>query len=138
MRRETRFRAATRLLGAFFLDEVSRIMSNSKRSLSFNQTISEKINLNAEEQRLAEYEEKRALWKRWGTYVSERAWGTVREDYSADGSAWEHFPFEHAHLRAFRWNEDGLAGFCDRNQAMCFSVGLWNGRDPIIKERLFG
>ncbi|MBK8148754.1 MAG: glucosidase [Acidobacteria bacterium] len=77
-------------------------------------------------------------WKRWGPYVSERAWGTVREDYSTDGSAWSYFPFDDAHRRAFRWNEDGLAGICDRRQNLCFAVALWNGRDPILKERLFG
>jgi len=77
-------------------------------------------------------------WKRWGPYLSERAWGTVREDYSPDGSAWDYFPFDHSHLRAFRWNEDGLAGICDRRQYLCFSIALWNGRDPILKERLFG
>ncbi len=77
-------------------------------------------------------------WKRWGPYLSERAWGTVREDYSPDGSAWDYFPFDHAHLRAFRWNEDGLAGICDRRQHLCFAVALWNGQDPILKERLFG
>jgi hypothetical protein len=77
-------------------------------------------------------------WKRWGPYVSERQWGTVREDYSADGSAWSYLPFEHAHLRAYRWGEDGLAGICDRHQYVCFALALWNGRDPILKERLFG
>lgn len=94
--------------------------------------------MNAEEKRLAEYRERRTNWKHWGTYLAERAWGTVREDYSADGAAWEYFPFEHAHLRAFRWNEDGLAGLCDRDQQICFALSLWNGRDAILKERLFG
>src|SRR5207302_13411 len=77
-------------------------------------------------------------WKRWGPYLAERAWGTVREDYSADGQAWEYFPHDHARSRAYRWNEDGLAGFCDRHQSICFAIALWNGRDPILKERLFG
>lgn len=94
--------------------------------------------MNTEEKRLADYRERKTNWKRWGTYLAERAWGTVREDYSADGSAWEYFPFEHAHLRAFRWNEDGLGGLCDRDQEICFAVSLWNERDPILKERLFG
>jgi Mannosylglycerate hydrolase MGH1-like glycoside hydrolase domain len=94
--------------------------------------------MDAERRRLQESAEKRAHWKRWGPYVSERAWGTVREDYSADGDAWHYFPFEHAHLRAYRWNEDGLAGICDRQQRLCFALALWNGRDPILKERLFG
>src|SRR5437588_4796161 len=77
-------------------------------------------------------------WKAWGPYLSERQWGTVREDYSPDGNAWEYFPHDHARSRAYRWNEDGLAGICDRRQFICFSLALWNGRDPILKERLFG
>ena len=77
-------------------------------------------------------------WKQWGPYVSERQWGTVREDYSADGTAWDHFPHEHARSRAYRWGEDGLAGFSDADQLVCLSLGLWNGCDPILKERLFG
>ena len=77
-------------------------------------------------------------WRRWGPYLSERQWGTVREDYSADGSAWEYFPHDHARSRAYRWGEDGLAGLCDDHQRLCFAVALWNGRDPFLKERLFG
>jgi hypothetical protein len=77
-------------------------------------------------------------WQRWGTYVSDRAWGTVREDYSATGEAWEYFPHDHARSRAYRWNEDGLAGFCDRDQHICLGVAVWNERDAILKERLFG
>jgi hypothetical protein len=77
-------------------------------------------------------------WQRWGTYLSDRAWGTVREDYSADGTAWDYFPHDHARSRAYRWNEDGLAGFCDRDQHLCLALALWNERDPILKERLFG
>ena len=77
-------------------------------------------------------------WKQWGPYLSERAWGTVREDYSAAGSAWEYFPHEQARARAYRWNEDGLAGICDDQQRLCFALALWNGHDPILKERLFG
>ncbi len=77
-------------------------------------------------------------WKQWGPYVSERAWGTVREDYSADGRPWEYFPHDHARSRAYRWSEDGLAGICDIDQRLCFGLALWNGRDPILKERLFG
>ncbi len=79
-----------------------------------------------------------AAWQHWGPYLSERAWGTVREDYSADGSAWDYFPHDHARSRAYRWNEDGLAGLCDDQQRLCFALALWNGRDPILKERLFG
>ena len=79
-----------------------------------------------------------AEWKRWGPYLAERAWGTVREDYSADGDAWSFFPFDHAVSRTYRWNEDGLAGLCDEQQRLCLAMAFWNGRDPIIKERLFG
>ena len=94
--------------------------------------------MSAEKKRLVESDERRKHWKRWGPYLSERAWGTVREDYSPDGSAWDYFPHDHARSRAYRWNEDGLAGICDRHQKICFSIALWNGRDPILKERLFG
>jgi len=77
-------------------------------------------------------------WRQWGPYLSERAWGTVREDYSASGDAWNYFPHDHARSRAYRWNEDGLAGICDDHQHLCLALALWNGRDPILKERLFG
>ena len=77
-------------------------------------------------------------WYRWGPYVSERQWGTVREDYSADGNAWDHLPHDHARSRAYRWGEDSLAGFCDIEQRLCLGLALWNGRDPILKERAFG
>ncbi len=79
-----------------------------------------------------------ADWRRWGPYLAERQWGTVREDYSADGDAWVSFPHDHARSRAYRWGEDGIAGFCDEGQTWCLSLGLWNGADPIVKERLFG
>jgi hypothetical protein len=92
----------------------------------------------AEERRLREARERRGHWKRWGPYLSERAWGTVREDYSSDGSAWDYFPHDHARSRAYRWNEDGIAGICDRHQRICFALALWNERDPILKERIFG
>src|SRR5437660_10403211 len=91
-----------------------------------------------EESRLAESGVRKKHWKRWGPYLSERAWGTVREDYSPYGTAWEYFPHEHARSRAYRWNEDGLAGISDRRQLICFGLALWNGADPILKERLFG
>jgi len=91
-----------------------------------------------EETRLAESHARKKHWKRWGPYLSERAWGTVREDYSPYGTAWEYFPHEHARSRAYRWNEDGLAGISDRRQLICFALALWNERDPILKERLFG
>lgn len=93
---------------------------------------------NAEERRLHESRTRAAHWKRWGPYLSERAWGTVREDYSPHGSAWDYFPHDHARSRAYRWNEDGLAGISDRHQLVCFALALWNGRDPILKERLYG
>jgi hypothetical protein len=92
----------------------------------------------AEHERLDEVKAGVSDWRRWGTYLSERAWGTVREDYSADGDAWDYFPFEQARSRAYRWNEDGLAGWCDRDQTICLGLALWNGNDPIIKERPFG
>ena len=88
--------------------------------------------------RLLMNREREGHWNRWGPYVSERAWGTVREDYSADGGAWGYFPHDHARSRAYRWNEDGIAGICDWHQYLCFALALWNGRDPILKERLFG
>src|SRR5690242_10912628 len=94
--------------------------------------------MTAETQRLEEARKRTKHWKRWGPYLSERAWGTVREDYSADGSAWDYFPHDHARSRAYRWNEDGIAGISDRHQRICFSVALWNGNDPSLKERMFG
>jgi hypothetical protein len=92
----------------------------------------------AEGLRLEEARARTKHWKRWGPYVSERAWGTVREDYSDGGTAWDYLPHDHARSRAYRWNEDGLAGICDRHQRICFALALWNGKDPILKERLFG
>ena len=92
----------------------------------------------AEEQRLLDAAARTAHWKRWGPYLSERAWGTVREDYSASGTAWDDLPHDHARSRAYRWNEDGLAGISDNHQRICFALALWNGRDAILKERLFG
>ncbi len=77
-------------------------------------------------------------WRKWGPYVRDRAWGTVREDYSADGDAWAYFPHDLARSKAYRWGEDGIAGICDRYQLLCFALAFWNGRDPILKERLFG
>ncbi len=91
-----------------------------------------------EEQRLDESHQRTKHWKRWGPYLSERQWGTVREDYSPNGTAWEYFPHEHARSRAYRWGEDGIGGISDRHQRVCFALALWNGRDPILKERLFG
>jgi len=95
------------------------------------------IFMTPEEIRLSESGFRKKHWKRWGPYLSERAWGTVREDYSAYGTAWEYLPHDHARSRAYRWNEDGLAGISDRKQTICFALALWNGRDPILKERFF-
>lgn len=92
----------------------------------------------AEAQRLVEEAERKRNWKRWGPYLSERQWGTVREDYSANGTCWDYFPHDHARSRAYRWGEDGLLGICDRRARLCFALALWNGKDPILKERLFG
>lgn len=94
--------------------------------------------LNAERQRLLESEAREKNWQRWGTYLSERQWGTVREDYSENGDAWQYFPHDHARSRAYRWGEDGLLGLTDRECRLCFSLALWNERDPILKERLYG
>lgn len=94
--------------------------------------------MSAEHNRITAHGSRQANWKNWGPYLSDRAWGTVREDYSPGGTAWEYFPHEHARSRTYRWGEDGIAGFSDRYQHLCMSVALWNGRDPILKERLFG
>jgi hypothetical protein len=94
--------------------------------------------MNIERRRLAECTAKSPAWKQWGPYLSERQWGTVREDYSPHGNAWDYFPHDHARSRAYRWGEDGIAGFSDAEQTLCLSLALWNERDPILKERLFG
>src|SRR3974390_2533533 len=91
-----------------------------------------------EEKRLQESRDRLVHWKRWGPYLSERQWGTVREDYSPGGTAWDYFPHDHARSRAYRWGEDGIAGISDRHQLICFALAMWNGHDPILKERLFG
>ncbi|WP_430869175.1 MGH1-like glycoside hydrolase domain-containing protein [Demequina aurantiaca] len=93
---------------------------------------------NAESARLTAADSGSAPWRDWGPYLSERAWGTVREDYSDDGEAWDFFPHDHARSRTYRWNEDGMAGFCDEGQNWCLSLALWNGTDPMLKERMFG
>src|SRR5262245_17702366 len=92
----------------------------------------------AEHHRLAQERERVVRWKQWGPYLADRAWGTVREDYSVSGDAWGYFPHDHARSRAYRWNEDGLFGICDRQQSLCLALAFWNGVDPILKERLFG
>jgi len=88
--------------------------------------------------RLQEAHNGTSNWRKWGPYLSERQWGTVREDYSKDGNAWDYFTHDQARSRAYHWGEDGLAGISDEKQLLCFSIGLWNGKDPILKERLFG
>src|SRR5689334_1568397 len=92
----------------------------------------------AEDRRLAEDARRERNWKRWGPYLAERQWGTVREDYSASGECWTYFPHDHARSRAYRWGEDGLLGITDREGRLCVALALWNGKDPILKERLFG
>jgi hypothetical protein len=94
--------------------------------------------MNAERERLAKRQQKQEHWAKWGPYVSERQWGTVREDYSPGGTAWDYFPHDHARSRAYRWGEDGIGGICDDRQLLCLAVSCWNGKDPILKERLFG
>ncbi|WP_319420313.1 MGH1-like glycoside hydrolase domain-containing protein [Pleurocapsa sp. FMAR1] len=94
--------------------------------------------MNAEKQRLLENKERKAYWTRWGPYVSERQWGTVREDYSENGTAWEYFPHSQSLSRAYRWGEDGIAGICDNHQRLCFALAFWNEQDPIVKEKMFG
>src|SRR6516162_404423 len=104
--------------------------SSDKSSVSYIET--------NEQRRLNDAREKDIPWKKWGPYLSERQWGTVREDYSADGNAWGYFTHEMAQARAYRWGEDGLAGVSDEQQHLCWAVALWNGQDPFLKERLFG
>jgi hypothetical protein len=94
--------------------------------------------MNAEQARVAQNDRLGECWDLWGPYLSERAWGTVREDYSANGDAWNYFPYDHARSRAYRWSEDGIGGISDFKQRLCFAFAFWNGRDPILKERLFG
>jgi hypothetical protein len=94
--------------------------------------------MTSEEERLRANTERSVNWRRWGPYLAERQWGTVREDYSANGDAWNYFPHDHARSRAYRWGEDGIGGICDRHQHICFALALWNEKDPILKERLFG
>src|SRR6516164_728851 len=94
--------------------------------------------MTAEHARLEETRQQNNPWKKWGPYLSERQWGTVREDYSEGGNAWDYFTHDQARSRAYRWGEDGLAGISDDKQRLCFALALWNGNDPILKERLFG
>ena len=94
--------------------------------------------IDAEKRRIEESRKGTKHWRRWGPYLSERQWGTVREDYSPGGTAWDYLSHDQARSRAYRWGEDGIAGFSDDRQLLCLSIALWNGRDPILKERLFG
>src|SRR5476651_2719295 len=103
-----------------------------------HQTIVDGHSVHAEAQRLADHNAGKTKWHFWGPYVSERQWGTVREDYSPGGTAWDYFPHDHARSRAYRWGEDGIAGISDDKQRLCFSLAPWNGKDAILKERLFG
>jgi hypothetical protein len=112
------------------LSEKERFMTQQHSRRSSEDTI--------EHQRLNDARDQRLPWKKWGPYISERQWGTVREDYSLDGNAWNYFTHDHARSRAYRWGEDGMAGVSDDKQRLCFALALWNGRDPILKERLFG
>ncbi len=93
-----------------------------------------KREITAEEKRLAENTSHRGFWKKWGPYLSERQWGTVREDYSENGEAWDYFLHDHARSRVYRWGEDGLGGISDIKQNLCFAVALWNGKDPILRK----
>src|SRR5579862_9317882 len=104
----------------------------------FPQSACERIGMTAEGLRLQQSNDRTANWQRWGPYLAERQWGTVREDYSATGECWDYFPHDHARSRAYRWGEDGLLGITDRECRICFAPALWNGKDPILKERLFG
>src|ERR1700688_4615928 len=94
--------------------------------------------MHAERDRILQSNRREKYWRRWGPYLSERSWGNPREDYSPDGTAWDYFTHDHARSRAYRWTEDGIAGICDNHQRLCFAFAFWNGRDPILKERLFG
>ena len=92
----------------------------------------------SEHRRIAERDNGLSAWALWGSYLPDRQWGTVREDYSADGNAWAYFPHDHARSRVYRWGEDGLLGICDEQCRLCFAIALWNGADPILKERAYG
>jgi hypothetical protein len=124
----------TKISGIGIVFAMPRVAAKS----SLTQKSGARIPNTAEERRLDEANAGKARWRRWGPYLSERQWGTVREDYSPHGTAWEYFPHEHARSRAYRWGEDGIAGLSDRQQRLCLSLAVWNGKDPILKERLFG
>src|SRR5262245_43929082 len=113
-------------------------MSCCWHSLERGEVMKTKMRPDAETRRLMEDSRREKNWKRWGPYLSERQWGTVREDYSENGDCWNYFPHDQARSRAYRWGEDGLLGITDRECRLCFALALWNGRDMILKERLFG
>src|SRR5215831_6089051 len=115
----------------------SRDAASSRRATETGETVMADLK-GAEKIRLEEARAGKADWRQWGPYLSERQWGTVREDYSEDGNAWNYFTHDQSRSRAYRWGEDGLAGVSDSKQRLCFALALWNGRDPILKERLFG
>ena len=119
--------------GSIISDEVAGNQSEIRDSPNHSSS-----HLTAEHRRLDQDRKKTHPWKRWGPYLSERQWATVREDYSADGDAWTHFPHDHARSRAYRWGEDGIGGFSDDQGRLCWSLALWNENDLILKERLFG
>jgi hypothetical protein len=100
--------------------------------------MADKSTQTAEGKRLEEATGRSVHWKRWGPYLSDRQWGTVREDYSEHGTAWDYFPHDHARSRVYRWGEDGLLGISDNHQRLCFALALWNGKDPLLKERAYG
>uniref|UniRef100_UPI003428E641 hypothetical protein n=1 Tax=Okeania sp. SIO2F4 TaxID=2607790 RepID=UPI003428E641 len=97
-----------------------------------------KIEDTQERKRLIEERNSEKQWKRWGSYLGDRQWGTVREDYTADGNAWDNLSYDQARSRTYRWGEDGIMGISDERQRLCFAIALWNGEDPMLKERLFG
>src|ERR1043166_2984347 len=123
---------------AFHSNAVERFLRRKTRRNLMNNTDTSMMSLDTMRFQLAPGPRVTEDWRRWGPYLSERQWGTVREDYSPGGTAWDYFPHDHARSRAYRWGEDGIAGISDDRQRMCFAVALWNGRDPILKERLFG
>src|SRR5262249_52100293 len=126
------------LVSVSFHDENSRESVHTPPSIPPPPGGAPATDATAEHRRLRESRDRIRHWKRWGPYLAERAWGTVREDYSQGGSAWDSVTHDQARSKAFRWNEDGIAGISDRHQVLCFAIALWNGRDPILKERLYG
>jgi hypothetical protein len=129
---------AARAIPVSRLSRQRRSASQPTRSVRHRRDMRDESRLDPETRRLAEDAARKRNWKRWGSYLAERQWGTVREDYSPDGTSWDYFPHDHARSRAYRWGEDGLLGITDREGRLCFALALWNGNAPILKERLFG